>query len=317
MMNHMNPKQLTTAVLAVLVLIMAACAPDARESRSDLMFDETNPFYAPSTLPFEAPDFDAITDDHYKPALLAGMEREMGEIEAIATNPEPPTFENTIVAMQRTGDLLTRVQRVFFNMTSAHTNENIQRIQSEMAPRFAEHSDNILLNAELFGRVRTLYDRVDELGLDEASEKLLRDNYRNFVRAGALLDETEQQRIREINSETVLPQHRVPGETAGHDARTRLSSSTMRANWKASAATASLPQKKPPKSAVMKANTCSDHHQHDACAGAHQSQEPRRAAQGMGSLGLPRYRAGRRHRHASDCAAAGRTARRAGTAVGL
>ena len=197
----MNPKQLTTAVLAVLVLIMAACSPDARESRSDLMFDETNPFYAPSTLPFEAPDFDAITDDHYKPALLAGMEREMGEIEAIAANPEPPTFENTIVAMQRTGDLLTRVQRVFSNMTSAHTNENIQRIQSEMAPRFAEHSDNILLNADLFGRVRTLYDRVDELGLDEASEKLLRDNYRNFVRAGALLGEMEQQRIREINSE--------------------------------------------------------------------------------------------------------------------
>ncbi len=188
-------------MLCGLLLVMAACSPDTRDIRSELMFDETNPFYAPSTLPFEAPDFDAISDEHFKPAMMAGMEREMDEIEAIATNPEPPTFENTIVAMERTGDLLTRVQRVFFNMNSAHTNENIQRIQSEMAPRFAEHSDNIRLNPHLFERVRTLYEMKDELGLDEASEKLLRDSYRSFVRAGALLDEAEQQRIREINSE--------------------------------------------------------------------------------------------------------------------
>ena len=188
-------------MLCGLLLVMAACSPDTRDIRSEHMFDETNPFYAPSTLPFEAPDFDAISDEHFKPAMMAGMEREMDEIEAIATNPEPPTFENTIVAMERTGDLLTRVQRVFFNMNSAHTNENIQRIQSEMAPRFAEHSDNIRLNPHLFERVRTLYEMKDELGLDEASEKLLRDSYRSFVRAGALLDEAEQQRIREINSE--------------------------------------------------------------------------------------------------------------------
>ena len=197
----MNHKQIVTGMLAVLVLVIGACSPNAREARIEVMFDETNPFYAPSTLPFEAPDFDAISDEHYKPALVAGMEKEMGEIEAIATNPEPPTFENTIVAMERSGELLGRARRVFSNMNSAHTNETIQQIQSEMAPRFAEHSDNIRLNADLFQRVRTLYDRKDELELNEAEEKLLRDTYRNFVRSGALLGEMEQQRIREINAE--------------------------------------------------------------------------------------------------------------------
>ena len=197
----MNYKQTVTGMLALLVLVMGACSPNARETRKEVMFDENNPFYTPSTLPFEAPDFDAISDEHYKPALLAGMEQEMGEIEEIAANPEPPTFENTIVAMERSGQLLDRVRRVFSNMNSAHTNETIQQIQSEMAPRFAEHSDNIRLNADLFERVLTLYDRKDELDLTEAEEKLLRDNYRSFVRSGALLGLMEQERIREINAE--------------------------------------------------------------------------------------------------------------------
>lgn len=212
-------KPLLIIILTGTVFFTAACSPDAQTALSDeqgrpasglshnqtmeteYMFDASNPFYAPGTLPFEAPDFSVITDDHYKPAMLEGIRREMIEIEAIASNPEPPTFDNTIVAMERSGDLLTRVQRVFFNMTSAHTNENIQKIQAEMAPKFAEHSDNIRLNADLFERVRTLYENRDLLELDEASKKLLRDNFRSFVRAGALLNDEEQKRIREINSE--------------------------------------------------------------------------------------------------------------------
>ncbi len=194
-------KQILLWALLGGMLWTAACTSGTQNPKPELMFDSENPFYASSTLPFEAPDFNAISDEHYKPAMMAGIEQEMEEIEAIATNPEPPAFENTIVAMERTGELLTRVQGVFYNMTSAHTNDKIQEIQSEMAPRFAEHSDNILLNADLFGRVRTLYENMDELGLDEASEKLLRDNYRSFVRAGALLNDEEQERIREINSE--------------------------------------------------------------------------------------------------------------------
>lgn len=206
----MNSQFIYPLLLSALLLAVLSCT---RQNHSPLygtehflphietMLDPNNPFYNASELPLGAPDFDAISNEHYLPALLAGMEVQLLEIQAIADNPEPPTFENTLVAMEHTGELLTRVQRVFFNMTSAHTNEEIQTIQAEMAPRFAEHSDNIRLNANLFNRVRTLYNQRDELGLDEASMKLLTDSYRNFVRAGALLSDAEQQQIRSINAE--------------------------------------------------------------------------------------------------------------------
>ncbi len=159
-----------------------------------------NPFFTPSNLPFKAPDFDAISFDHYKPAFERGMEEQLREIETIANNPEEPTFENTLEAMERTGVILTRVQRVFFNMTSAHTNSDIQALQAELSPMLSAHSDNILLNRNLFARIETLYDKKDELGLDAESEQLLIRNYQNFVRAGARLNDEEQERIREINS---------------------------------------------------------------------------------------------------------------------
>lgn len=158
-----------------------------------------NPLFSPSTLPFEAPDFEAIKVEHYRPAFEAGMERELEEMKEIASNPEPPTFENTIVAMEKSGRLLRRTSSVFYNLTSAHTNDKIQEIQSEMAPKLAAHSDNILLNAKLFNRVKTLYENREELDLDEASLKLLEDTHRDFVRAGARLTEEQKQRMREIN----------------------------------------------------------------------------------------------------------------------
>lgn len=172
--------------------------PDVTKA-SEMTEIHDNPFFAPSPLPLEAPDFDAIRDDHYRPAFEEGMARQLEEVEAIASNPEPPTFENTLVALERSGELLTRVQRVFFNMTSAHTNEEIQAIQSEMAPRFAAHSDDIRLNRDLFERVRTLYERREELDLDEESAQLLEETHRDFVRAGAELSDEKQARIREIN----------------------------------------------------------------------------------------------------------------------
>lgn len=161
-----------------------------------------NPLFTPSTLPFEAPNFDEISEEHYRPAFEEGMKRELAQMDSIASNPEPPTFDNTIVAMEKSGRLLERTESVFYNLTSAHTNDQIQEIQSEMAPKLASHSDNIYLNADLFERVQTLYEQRDELELDESSLKLLEDTYRDFVRSGALLTEEEQQRMRQINERT-------------------------------------------------------------------------------------------------------------------
>lgn len=174
-----------------LLFVLASC------NQTDEM--NQNPFFTPSSLPFEAPDFTQIEDDHYMPAFERGMEEQLQEIEAIASSAEEPTFENTIVAMEESGVLLTRVQRVFFNMTSAHTNDKLQDIQSDLAPKLAAHSDNILLNRDLFERIETLYNQREELDLDEESMKLLTDTYRDFVRAGAELSEEQQTRMRQIN----------------------------------------------------------------------------------------------------------------------
>jgi len=176
-------------------LLLSSC--DQSNSETDSM--NNNPLFSASSLPFEAPDFDAIKVEHYRPAFEKGMKQELEEMETIATNPEPPTFENTIVAMEESGELLRRTSSVFYNLTSAHTNDQIQEIQSEMAPKLAAHSDDILLNANLFERVKTLYQKRDELELDEASLKLLEDTHREFVRAGAELSEEEKERMREIN----------------------------------------------------------------------------------------------------------------------
>lgn len=160
-----------------------------------------NPLFTKSPLPFEAPQFDKIKPEHYKPAFEAGMKKELKEMDAIASNPEPPTFENTIVAMEKSGALLRRTSSVFYNLTSSNTSEELQKIQSEMAPKLAAHSDNILLNADLFARVKTLHDQRKELGLDEPSMKLLEDTYRDFVRAGAQLTEEQKQQMRDINEQ--------------------------------------------------------------------------------------------------------------------
>lgn len=188
--------RIPTLVIIIIAgnLLLAACSKtSSKSSMSD------NPLFVPSSLPFEAPDFESINVEHYRPAFEAGMEQELEEIEEIASNPEPSTFENTIVAMEKSGELLQRTSSVFYNLTSAHTNDEIQQIQKEMAPKLAAHSDNILLNAELYERVKTLYDNRDEMNLDEASLKLLEDTHRDFVRAGAQLSEDEKQHMRDIN----------------------------------------------------------------------------------------------------------------------
>ncbi|HEX6927804.1 MAG TPA: M3 family metallopeptidase, partial [Gammaproteobacteria bacterium] len=162
---------------------------------------DTNPFFMEYTLPFHAPAFDRIENEHFMPAFEKGMADHLVEIEAIANNPEAPTFENTLVALERSGQLLDRVARVFFGLSSANTNDEMDAIRSEIAPKLSAHSDAILLNGKLFARVQALYETRDSLDLDAESVRLIEETYENFVRAGALLSEEQKARVQEINSE--------------------------------------------------------------------------------------------------------------------
>ncbi|MHB2020495.1 MAG: M3 family metallopeptidase, partial [Candidatus Xenobia bacterium] len=153
------------------------------------------------SLPFHAPPFDQITDRDYQPAMEQGMQEHLAEIQAIANNPDAPTFDNTIVATEKSGALLTRVTKVFFAMSSSNTDPQIQKIEQIESPRLAEHQDAVYLNRKLFARVETLYNSRDKLGLDAVGQHLLERYYENFVRAGAKLDDAQQARLRKLNQE--------------------------------------------------------------------------------------------------------------------
>ena len=160
-----------------------------------------NPFYEPSPLQYQAPDFNAIEFEHFKPAFEKGMQEHMAEIEAIANNSAEPTFENTIVAMEKSGAILNRVSSVFYNLSSSHSNDQIRELQAELAPKMAAHGDNISLNANLFARIKSLYEQREDLGLDNESQRLLEETYKDFVRSGALLNDEEKAQIRDINEQ--------------------------------------------------------------------------------------------------------------------
>ncbi len=165
------------------------------------VFGPKNPFFVVSGLPFEAPPFDRIKDEDFEPALLAGIDEELAEVRAIAEDASEATFENTVVAMERSGRLLSRVSAAFSAVAGANTNELIEQVQTAMAPRFAALSDAIYLDARLFGRVKSVWEKRDELGLDGESLRLLELTYEGFVHAGAELGEGEKARLRELNEE--------------------------------------------------------------------------------------------------------------------
>ncbi|WP_377271387.1 M3 family metallopeptidase [Peterkaempfera sp. SMS 1(5)a] len=160
-----------------------------------------NPFFSPSTLPYELPPFAEIREEHYLPAFERGMAEQLAEIQVITADPEPPTFENTVVALERSGALLRRVESVFFNQASADTNDTVQAVDAEVSPRLAAHGDAIHLDRALFERVETLYRQRAELGLDAQSLRLLERYRTRFVRAGALLSETGRERMRDLNQQ--------------------------------------------------------------------------------------------------------------------
>jgi peptidyl-dipeptidase Dcp len=164
-------------------------------------FTATNPFAVPSPLFDQAPPFDRIHDADYQPALEEGMRRQLAEVAAVAGDTAVPTFDNTIVALERSGILLHRVAKVFNALASANMDDTIQRVQEAEAPRLAAHSDAIFLNDTLFRRIKSVYDRRAALGLDSVRSFLVARYYRDFVRAGALLSDTAKARLRALNQE--------------------------------------------------------------------------------------------------------------------
>jgi peptidyl-dipeptidase Dcp len=164
-------------------------------------FGPGNPFYAPSTLPFEAPPFDKIKDGDYQPAIDAGMAQQIAEVEAIANDPTPPTFENTIVALERSGQLLDRAMGAFNCVTGANIDDELQKAQDYEAPRLAAHGDAIHLNPKLFARIKAIYDRRASLGLDPESLHLVEYDYQEFVKAGANLSEEDKAKLKKLNEE--------------------------------------------------------------------------------------------------------------------
>ncbi|HET9482636.1 MAG TPA: M3 family metallopeptidase [Xanthomonadales bacterium] len=175
-------------------------ATDAKPAAASVL-PASNPFAARSTLPYEYPPFDRVENEHFAPGFDAGMKEQLAEVEAIANSKEPPTFANTIVPLERSGQTLGRVQAVFFSMAGANTNDEIQKIQAEYAPKLSAHFDAIALNGKLFERVRTLYEGRDKLGLDAQDARLLERYHLDFVRAGAKLSEADKTKLKAMNGE--------------------------------------------------------------------------------------------------------------------
>jgi peptidyl-dipeptidase Dcp len=160
---------------------------------------DANPFFSDYGTPFNVHPFDRISPEHFLPAFEEGMARQNAEVAAIVGNPEPPSFDNTIAALDRSGELLDEVSRVFFALAGSNTNDQIEDIQQQVSPMLAEHRDAIQLDPGLFERIKAVYDERDSLDLDREQRYLLEQLYAQYVRNGALLPEAEQARLKEIN----------------------------------------------------------------------------------------------------------------------
>ncbi len=180
--------------------------PPSNQLTTTQFSNNENPFYSESDLYMKFPPFDKIKNEHYLPAFEKGIKEHIIEIETIANNVQNPTFNNTIIAMETSGQLLDRVSTVFFSLTSAHTNDDMEKIRSEMAPKLSAHSDQILLNGPLFNRISQLYDQRYKLGLDSEGIRLIEKYYIDFVRSGAKLSSEEKEKLKSINGEIAVLQ---------------------------------------------------------------------------------------------------------------
>lgn len=161
----------------------------------------SNPFFADSTLPLKYPAFDKIQDSDFAPAFDAGMKEELAEVDAIANNPEPPTFDNTILALEKSGRTLYRSRSVFYNLVGADKNDAREALEEKYSPIFAAHRDSIVLNPKLFARIQALYDKRTTLGLDAEGVRLVERYHTDFTRAGANLDDAQKARLKDINGQ--------------------------------------------------------------------------------------------------------------------
>jgi peptidyl-dipeptidase Dcp len=165
------------------------------------MQTETNPFFTDYATPFDVPPFEKIKAEHYLPAFEEGIKQHDVQIATIVNNPEKPNFENTILAKEESGELLRKVSNVFFNLTEANTNKELQEIAKEVGPMISQHGDNINLNKKLFERVKVVYNQKDQLNLNPEQLKLLEEDYKGFVRGGANLSGKQEEEFREINKQ--------------------------------------------------------------------------------------------------------------------
>ena len=201
---HPLVKSTSTQSAVCIVLAMthiAAASVTAQQSPVQNSNLRDNPFLTESSRPYHIPPFDKIKDEHFAPAMEEGMRQQLKEVEVVANNAEKPTFDNTIVALERTGRLLDRAERTFSNLNACNTNPTLQKIETKMAPKLSAHRDAIHLNSKLFTRIKELYDNRDKLGLDPESAYLLERYYKDFVRAGAKLSDPDKEKLQKINAE--------------------------------------------------------------------------------------------------------------------
>lgn len=180
----------------ILLVIGNILTAEAQENKQSM-----NPFFQAYNTPFEVPPFDKIRNEHFKPAILEGIKKKEAEVDTIANNKEVPNFENTILAMENAGELLSNVNIVFSNLNGANTNDELQKIAKEVSPNLAAHNDNIYLNEKLFARIKTVWDKRESLKLNLEQAKILENLHKAFVRSGANLSVADKDKLRKINAE--------------------------------------------------------------------------------------------------------------------
>jgi peptidyl-dipeptidase Dcp len=168
---------------------------------SNSMEKSMNPFFTDYDAPYQIPPFDEVKEEHYMPAFEKGMKEQLEEIDQIANNPEQPTFENTLVELERTGKTLGKVADVFFNLLSSNTNEQMDKIAAEVSPKLSAHRDAISLNKKLYGRVNVVYEQRNTLGLTTEQMRLVEETHKGFIRSGVQLDTPSMEKLTQINQE--------------------------------------------------------------------------------------------------------------------